>query len=200
MKPAYLFPAALLCVPLLLASCAQGVSPGATGKSAGSISCDGFIKKESVLASEIGAFTEKPACERKYHPGGQGYVEIYRLGAFHRGQDATKQLWSVIMRAYGPLDGAPVSFNEDTLEQDRNFRKLSAVTPEKLAGNSGPAQVSTFDIGSVGHVCVDAFTKNADGSHTVVDLCRSVDINATDAERLALAQSIASVDMPDITP
>lgn len=192
---------AVLCaMPLLLTACAQGVSPASTGKASGKISCDSFIKAGSALAADIAQYSERPKCERKYHPGGEEYIEVYQLGAFHRGQDDAHQIWSVLMRAYGSLTGAQPGFSEETLEGDKNFRKLSDVTPMQLAGNSGPAQVSTFDIGSLGFVCVDAFTNNVNGSHTVISMCRSLDIGAKDATRQALAQSIALVDMPDVTP
>lgn len=184
----------------LLSACAQPSSSVSVSKQAGAIACDSFIKAGSALAAEIGAYTEKPACERKYHPGGAGYAETLSLGAFHRTDDGKGQIWSVIMRAYGDLGGQRPGFDEQTLQGDRNFRHLADVTPTGLPGNAGPARVSTFDIGNMGLACVDALTDNKDGSHTVVSLCRSTAIDATDAERFALAQSIAANDLPGITP
>lgn len=191
---------AALCAAALLSACAQPSGSTATGKKAGPIACDSFIKAGSALAADIGAYTEKPECERKYHPGGEGYAETFSLGAFHRTDGGKGQIWSVIARAYGDLDGEQLGFDEQTLQGDRNFRHLADVMPSGLPGNTGPARVSTFDLGNMGLACVDAFTANKDGSHTAISLCRSTEIDATDAERLALAQTIAANDLAGLTP
>lgn len=184
----------------LLSACAQPSGSVSASKQAGAIACDSFIKAGSALAAEIDAYTEKPACERRNHPGGDGYAELYWLHALKRIDFKEGQMWALFARVYGDLDDKQPQLDEDTFSKDRNFRHLADVMPASLPGNAGAAKVSTFDMDELGFTCVDALTNNPDRSHTIVNLCRSISLNASDAERLALAQSIAANDLSGVTP
>ncbi|MDY0872182.1 hypothetical protein [Dongia rigui] len=189
----------------LISACTQVATPGTTGKKSGTIACDGFVKPGSALALELQDFKDAPKCSRAFHPGGQGYYEAYSLAARDRVNPAAsgpQQIWVLLFRFYGGTARDAQRLDEKSFDHIENFRTLSGGLKSDLPGLIGDVPAVTFDVAEAGltMVCLDALTANKDGSHTVVDICRSTSTATADAERLTMAQAIAQNDLPSTTP
>jgi hypothetical protein len=195
--------AALLAI--LLSACVQNATNGTSDRST-NFSCSGFIDIGSALETNINLFRNQPTCEKRYHPGGEGHIESYSLAGVESHDAASgvlksgSQLWVFIFRHYGEAEAPHLDAN--TFEHVEGFRQMPDKLPVELTGVTGPATASRFELpgSSITMVCLDPDTANADGSHTVVGLCRSVGKQAADAAVVAMARSIATRDLPAINP
>lgn len=203
---------------LFLAACAQGNGVHTANSSHDTdavkkarllppITCAGFIDEGSDLDLDIKSMKSGPVCKREFHPGGQGYYEAFGTGGIVERQGVPgagtidASLTVLVFRFYGDAD-APGPIEGSELRHARNFRHLDERVPVTLAGATGPAIVSRYEIDDSGvtNVCLDANTRNADGSGTVVNVCRTGGKQATDAAVITLATSIATHDFATINP
>ena len=106
----------------------------------------------------------------------------------------------LIFRYYGQADVPGLDAN--TFENVDDFRNMPEALPVALTGVKHDAVVSRFEVSEISltMVCLDAATANADGSQTVIDVCRSAGSHAADADVMATARSIAETDFPAINP
>jgi hypothetical protein len=190
---------------LVVAGCAENGGTAQSGTKP-PLSCQSFVDGGSALDLDIKSMKDIPGCQRKYHPGGQGYYESFRIGGIVRREAGSTavasghQLWVLVFRYYGQADVPGLDAN--TFENVDDFRNMPEALPVALTGVTRDAVVSRFELSalSLTMVCLDAATANADGSHTVVDVCRSAGSRAGDADVMATARSIAASDFPAINP
>lgn len=185
---------------LLASGCAQNAATHRVD-STEALDCLPFIDAGTALAAELAAHPDRTNCETRYGPQG-GYVESFGSTSLSP-RGATSDLKGMIMvyRYFGWDEGLkPIEASD--LSWDKDFRVVTRDLPVQLTGVVGTGRVVRFESvdSDVTRVCVSANTKNANGSRTLVDLCRPIGRLASDDAVLAEAKLIANEDFPAINP